>query len=140
MMSQHNTQPNTVLTEDSTNGVMRRISLSNNFAMDPIGQRVCINAINGQRLYCQLTGAPIIQNSAESQQLWSVMDSTAHDGSKDPVKLYYNTPEQYERHRGIKLPLDLKELWRQKQSNLGYSQFGTGGVDSISKREVTIVK
>ena len=139
-MSQHNTQPNTVLTEDSTNGVMRRISLSNNFAMDPIGQRVCINAINGQRLYCQLTGAPIIQNSAESQQLWSVMDSTAHDGSKDPVKLYYNTPEQYERHRGIKLPLDLKELWRQKQSNLGYSQFGTGGVDSISKREVTIVK
>ena len=140
MMSQHNTQPNTVLTEDSTNGVMRRISLSNNFAMDPIGQRVCINAINGQRLYCQLTGAPIIQNSAESQQLWSVMDSTAHDGSKDPVKLYYNTPEQYERHRGIKLPLDLKELWRQKQSNLGYSQFGTGGVESISKREVTIVK
>ena len=140
MMSQHNTQPNTVLTEDSTNGVMRRISLSNNFAMDPIGQRVCINAINGQRLYCQLTGAPIIQNSTESQQLWSVMDSTAHDGSKDPVKLYYNTPEQYERHRGIKLPLDLKELWRQKQSNLGYSQFGTGGVDSISKREVTIVK
>tara|TARA_B100000925_G_scaffold289339_1_gene272011 strand:- start:172 stop:594 length:423 start_codon:yes stop_codon:yes gene_type:complete len=140
MMSQHNTQPNTVLTEDSTNGVMRRISLSNNFAMDPIGQRICVNAINGQRLYCQLTGAPIVQNSAESQQLWSVMDSTAHDGSKDPVKLYYNTPEQYERHRGIKLPLDLKELWRQKQSNLGYSQFGTGGVESISKREVTIVK
>jgi len=139
-MSQHNTQPNTVLTEDSTNGVMRRISLSNNFAMDPIGQRICVNAINGQRLYCQLTGAPIVQNSAESQQLWSVMDSTAHDGSKDPVKLYYNTPEQYERHRGIKLPLDLKELWRQKQSNLGYSQFGTGGVESISKREVTIVK
>ena len=140
MMSQHNTQPNTVLTEDSTNGVMSRISLSNNFAMDPIGQRICVNAINGQRLYCQLTGAPIVQNSAESQQLWSVMDSTAHDGSKDPVKLYYNTPEQYERHRGIKLPLDLKELWRQKQSNLGYSQFGTGGVESISKREVTIVK
>ena len=68
------------------------------------------------------------------------MDSTAHDGSKDPVKLYYNTPEQYERHRGVKLPLSLKELWRQKQTDLGYSQFGTGGTESVSKREVTIVK
>ena len=140
MMSKSNTLPNTVLAEDSLSGLMRRTTLSNDFAMDPIGQRVCINAINGQRLHCQLTGAPIVQNSAESQQLWSVMDSTAHDGSKDPVKLYYNTPEQYERHRGIKLPLSLKELWRQKQSNLGYSQFGTGGLEKVSKTEVTIIK
>ena len=140
MMSKSNTLPNTVLAEDSLSGLMRRTTLSNDFAMDPIGQRVCVNAINGQRLYCQLTGAPIVQNSAESQQLWSVMDSTAHDGSKDPVKLYYNTPEQYERHRGIKLPLSLKELWRQKQSNLGYSQFGTGGLEKVSKTEVTIIK
>ena len=139
-MSLSNTQSNLTLVESSTSDLMRRTTVSNDFAMDPIGQRVCINAINGQRLYCQLTGAPIIQNSAESQQLWSVMDSTAHDGSKDPVKLYYNTPEQYERHRGIKLPLSLKEIWRQKQSNLGYSQFGTGGLEKVSKTEVTIIK
>jgi hypothetical protein len=138
MMSQNNTESNTFKTSDS--GRMRPVTVSNDFAMDPIGQRVCINAINGQRLHCQLTGNPIVQNSVESQQLWSVMDSTAHDGSKDPVKLYYNTPEQYERHRGVKLPLSLKELWRQKQTDLGYSQFGTGGTESVSKREVTIVK
>ena len=136
---QHNTESNR-LVESSTTGTMRRITVSNDFAMDPIGQRVCINAINGQRLHCQVTGAPIVQNSVESQQLWSVMDSTAHDGSKDPLKLYYNTPEQYERHRGVKVPLSVKELWRQKQADLGYSQFGTGGTDSVSKREVTIVK
>ena len=138
MMSQNNPESNTFKTSDSDR--MRPITVSNDFAMDPIGQRVCINAINGQRLHCQLTGAPIVQNSVESQQLWSVMDSTAHDGSKDPLKLYYNTPEQYERHRGVKLPLSIKELWRQKQTDLGYSQFGTGGTDSVSKREVTIVK
>lgn len=138
MMSQNNPESNTFKSSDSDR--MRPITVSNDFAMDPIGQRVCINAINGQRLHCQLTGVPIVQNSAESQQLWSVMDSTAHDGSKDPVKLYYNTPEQYERHRGVKVPLSLKELWRQKQTDLGYSQFGTGGTDSVSKREVTIVK
>ena len=140
MMSLSNTQSNLTLLESNTSDIIRHTRVSNDFAMDPIGQRVCINAINGQRLYCQLTGAPIIQNSAESQQLWSVMDSTAHDGSKDPVKLYYNTPEQYERHRGIKLPLSLKEIWRQKQSNLGYSQFGTGGLEKVSKTEVTIIK
>ena len=139
-MSLSNTQSNLTLLESNTSDIIRHTRVSNDFAMDPIGQRVCINAINGQRLYCQLTGAPIIQNSAESQQLWSVMDSTAHDGSKDPVKLYYNTPEQYERHRGIKLPLSLKEIWRQKQSNLGYSQFGTGGLEKVSKTEVTIIK
>ena len=137
MMSKPTTINNTFKDNDSTT---KPVTISSYFAMDPIGQRICINAINGQRLYCQLTGAPIIQNSVESKQLWSVMDSTAHDGSKDPVKLYYNTPEQYERHRDVKLPLSLKEIWRQKQSNLGYSQFGTGGLVSVSKTEVTIVK
>ena len=138
MLSKPTTFPTTF--KDNDSNTTKPVTISNYFAMDPIGQRICINAINGQRLYCQLTGLPIVQNSTESQQLWSVMDSTAHDGSKDPVKLYYNTPEQYERHRGVKLPLSLKEIWRQKQSNLGYSQFGTGGLASVSKTEVTIVK
>ena len=35
----------------------------NQFAMDPISQRICISAITGQRFYDQITGQPIIQNS-----------------------------------------------------------------------------
>ena len=68
------------------------------------------------------------------------MDCTAPNGSKDPMKLYYETPEQYERHRRVKVPRSRKEAWRKKISELGYSPFGVNNVDPISKTEVTIVK
>ena len=56
------------------------------------------------------------------------------------MKLYYDTPEQYERHRRVKVPRDRKEAWRQKISDLGYSVYGVSNVDTVSKSEVTIVK
>ena len=110
------------------------------FAMDPMSQRYIISAITGQRFHCQNTGDPIKQNSLPSKQLWSVMDCTAPNGSKDPVKLYYDTPEQYERHRHVKVPRKLKESWRKQISELGYNPFGVNNSDSVSKTEVTIVK
>ena len=110
------------------------------FAMDPISQRTCINAITGQKMHCQLTGEPIKQNSLASRQLYAVMDCTAPNGAKDPMKLYYDTPEQYERHRGVKVPRSMKDAWRAKISSLGYSPYGTSNVATVSKREVTIVK
>ena len=112
----------------------------NMFAMDPMSQRYIISAVTGQRLHCQITGEPIKQNTRGSRQLYSVMDCTAHNGSKDPVKLYYETPEQYERHRRVKVPRDRKEAWRQKISGLGYSPYGVSNVQTVSKSEVTIVK
>lgn len=110
------------------------------FAMDPMSQRYIINAITGQRMHCQITGQPIKQNSLASRQLYAVMDCTAPNGSKDPMKLYYDTPEQYERHRRVKVPRSRKEEWRKKISDLGYSPYGVNNVDTISKTEVTIVK
>ena len=110
------------------------------FAMDPMSQRYIISAVTGQRIHCQLTGNPIKQNSLPSRQLYAVMDCTAPNGSKDPMKLYYDTPEQYERHRGVKVPRSRKEAWRKKIADLGYSQYGTSNVTTVSKTEVTIVK
>ena len=63
-------------------------SVLNMFAMDPMSQRYIISAVTGQRIHCQITGEPIKQNSLASRQLYAVMDCTAHNGSKDPMKLY----------------------------------------------------
>ncbi len=115
-------------------------SVLNMFAMDPMSQRYIISAVTGQRIHCQITGQPIKQNSLPSRQLYAVMDCTAFNGSKDPIKLYYDTPEQYERHRRVKVPQDRKEAWRKKISDLGYSAYGVSNVDTVSKSEVTIVK
>lgn len=112
----------------------------NQFAMDPISQRTCISAITGQRFYDQITGQPIIQNSLPSRQLWSVMDCTAPDGAKDPLKLYYDTPEQYERHRRVKVSRSSKESWRKGLTELGYNVFGVNNTLTDPKTEFTVVK
>jgi len=112
----------------------------NQFGMDPIAQRICISAITGQRFYDQLTGQPIIQNSLASRQLWSVMDCTAPNGAKDPLKLYYDTPEQYERHRRVKVSRSSKESWRKGLSELGYNVFGVSNTLTDPKTEFTVVK
>lgn len=112
----------------------------NQFGMDPIAQRICISAITGQRFYDQLTGQPIIQNSLASRQLWSVMDCTAPNGAKDPLKLYYDTPEQYERHRRVKVTRSSKESWRKGLSELGYNVFGVSNTLTDPKTEFTVVK
>lgn len=117
-----------------------RTSAQNMFSMDPMSQRYIINAITGQRYHCQLTGEPIKQNSLPSKQLWSVMDCTAPNGAKDPVKLYYDTPEQYERHRHVKVQQSSKDTWRKTVSDLGYSPFGGSNVATVPKTEVTIIK
>tara|TARA_B100001093_G_scaffold505518_1_gene562991 strand:+ start:832 stop:1257 length:426 start_codon:yes stop_codon:yes gene_type:complete len=114
--------------------------VQNMFAMDPMSQRYIISAVTGQRIHCQITAQPIKQNSLASRQLFAVMDCTAFDGSKDPMKLYYDTPEQYERHRRVKVPRDRKELWRKKITDLGYSAYGVNNVETVSKSEVTVVK
>lgn len=38
----------------------------------------------------------------------------ASDNYKHPRKLYYNNPEECERHQKIVIPKDIKELWMEK--------------------------
>ena len=107
-----------------------------NFAMDPISQRICINAVTGQKYYDPTTNKPIYNNSFECRQLYAVIDATAPLGERDPYKLYYDTPEQYERHRRVKVPRKRKEIWRAKMTELGYSPFGIGNVATNNPEHV----
>ena len=101
------------------------------FAMNPIGERICINAVTGQPYFNPSTNKVIYQNTIPSRQLFQVIDTTAPIGNKDPYKLYYDTPEQYERHRGFKISKSIKNTWREKMTNLGYSPYGIGTANIV---------
>jgi len=47
--------------------------------------------------------------------LFKIIDSTALNGRTDPLMLYYDTPEQYERHQYTTLSQQNKQRWVDKQ-------------------------
>ena len=102
------------------------------FAMDPINPKICINAVTGHKYYDPKTNKPIYNNSLASTQLYIVMDTTSPIGNKDPFKLFYDTPEQYERHRKLRISRDMKESWRSRMTKNGYSPFGIGNSMSLT--------
>jgi hypothetical protein len=65
------------------------------------------NAVTGER-YSHLVG------SAAEDLYFKVVDSTARNGRKDPLMLYYDTPEQYENHHFTTVETDVKERWYEK--------------------------
>ena len=84
------------------------------FAMDPINPKICINAVTGHKYYDPKTNKPIYNNSLASTQLYIVMDSTSPIGNKDPFKLFYDTPEQYERHFKTTISPEIKNIWNER--------------------------
>ena len=89
-------------------------------AMNPLSRRACINAVSGVPYYSDSTKKPIIVGSKESEKFFIVTNSMGLTESKDPVILYYDSPEQYERHRHTTLAKAAKEAWRAKIASLGY--------------------
>ena len=51
--------------------------------------------------------------SKHENMYFSVMDTL--DTSKDPRKLYYNNPEEYERHFKVFLPETVKNAWYERK-------------------------
>jgi hypothetical protein len=47
--------------------------------------------------------------------LFKIIDSTAVDGRREPLMLYYDNPEQYERHQHATLSQQTKQAWTDKQ-------------------------
>ena len=47
--------------------------------------------------------------------LFKIIDSTAVDGRREPLMLYYDNPEQYERHQYAILSQQTKQAWTDKQ-------------------------
>lgn len=105
------------------------------YAMDAVNPKICVNAITGQKYFDPNTKKPIYNNSFASTQLYIVMDTTSPIGNKDPLKLFYDTPEQYERHRRFKINRQMKEAWRERMIQSGFSPFGIGNSLSLTEAE-----
>jgi hypothetical protein len=62
------------------------------------------NAVTGARYNIHV-------GSADEDILFKVNDSTGRDGRRDPVMLYYDTPEQYENHHFTTVSPEVKQKW-----------------------------
>ena len=76
----------------------------NYFMQDRQGRNI-INALTGF-IY------PFKVGSKEEKQFWRVMIPYYKDGSWEGVKLFYDSPEQFENHKGITLDNYVKQKWR----------------------------
>ena len=108
------------------------------YSMDPLSLGICINAVSGQKYYDSKTTLPIYNNSLASLQLYCVSDCSGKADNVDPRKLYYDTPDQYERHRNIKLPSGKKDEWRARMVKLGFDDFrgATSSTTSIPQESL----
>ena len=58
---------------------------------------------------------PFKKNHPDARRLFAVHDSYGANGRKDPYKVYYDTPEQYERHRRVRLHPTIIDLFYERQ-------------------------
>jgi hypothetical protein len=72
----------------------------------PAGSRIR-NAVNGH-------ATPYIVGSRFEDLFFTVCDSTGHHGRKEPLFLFYDSPEQYENHQFTSVSLETKNRWYEK--------------------------
>jgi len=70
----------------------------------------------GSRIRNAVTGqyTPYLVGSKNEDLFFVVNDSTGLFGRKDPLFLFYDSPEQYENHQFIILKQTIKEKWYEK--------------------------
>jgi len=78
------------------------------------GNTYCINAITNH-IYSAKFG------SKDEDGLFSVILATGESG-QTPLILFYDTPEQYERHFNLKLSQETKQRWHKKKISHGISK------------------
>ena len=68
---------------------------------------------HGSRIRNAVTGAfyTYLVGSADEDKLFKVADSTGRNGRREPLMLFYTTPEEYERHHVTTLSADVKNKW-----------------------------
>ena len=64
---------------------------------------------------------PFKKNHPDAKKLFMVHDSLGVLGRADPYKMYYDTPEQYERHRRVRLNPAIIDKFYERQRHLGES-------------------
>lgn len=76
------------------------------YGSSQIGSKIR-NAVTGQY-------TPYLVGSKNEDLFFTVTDSCGLYGRKEPLFLFYDTPEQYENHQFIILNQKIKEKWNQK--------------------------
>ena len=77
-----------------------------NYGSGQQGSRIR-NAVTGER-YPHLVG------SKNEDLYFKVIDSTGRSGRRNPIILFYDTPEQYENHQLTKVSTEVKQNWLKK--------------------------
>lgn len=67
------------------------------------------NAVTGKK-------SNIRAGSVNEDIFYKVNDVTARNGRKEPLFLYYDSPEQFEKHRFTKVSPEVKQKWLQRAS------------------------
>lgn len=61
---------------------------------------------------------PFKKNHSDARKLFAVHECQGSHGRKDPYKIYYDTPEQYQRHRNVRLNPNIINAFYKRQSQL----------------------
>ena len=64
---------------------------------------------------------PFKKNHPDARKLFAVHDSHGTSGRKDPYKIFYDTPEQYQRHRRIRLRPSIIDAFYDRQRMIAES-------------------
>jgi hypothetical protein len=65
------------------------------------------NAVTGQYY-------PYRVGNTEEDTFFKVIDAVGRDGRKEPLILYYDSPEQYENHQFVTVSQVIKESWHKR--------------------------
>ena len=74
-----------------------------NYGSGSYGSRIR-NAVTGVRYN-------FIVGTAEQDLFFKVIDSTGRNGRREPLMLYYDSPEQYENHHFTTISQEVKQQW-----------------------------
>jgi len=77
-----------------------------NYGSGSQGTRI-VNAVTGNKYNIKV-------GSAKENLLFKVIDATGFNGRKEPLMLYYDSPEQYEQHYFTNISPDAKQQWVQR--------------------------
>jgi len=67
----------------------------------------------GSRIRNAVTGNTTehIVGTEDEDEYWSVLETRGINGNQTSLVLFYDSPEQYERHMKVELPQSVKEQW-----------------------------
>jgi len=88
------------------NGRWHKRLLIENYGSGPSGTYIR-NAVTGERTTVKV-------GSRAEEQFFKVIDSTGKNGRREPLFLYYDSPEQYESHHMTTVSTPIKRNWNSK--------------------------